>query len=118
VTKSLENYENKTENPSSFFPDFYPRWYVKYNAGLSFCFVVLVVVLLLLLVGESLIKILLYLPILFNFTLLLSLLKILHYCPISPCIQQPCTAALPVSLARQSFPAGLPGSLARQFDQF
>jgi hypothetical protein len=30
-----------------------------------------------------------------------SLLKILHYCPISPCIQQPCPAALHSRLARQ-----------------
>jgi nucleoside permease NupC len=76
--------------------------------GSKFCFVVVVVVLVV--VGESLIKILLYLPILFNITMLSSLLKILHYCPISPCIQQPCSAALPGSLARQR----LPGSLARQ----
>jgi hypothetical protein len=60
--------------------------------GSKFCFVL---VLVLLVVGESLIKILLYLQILLNFTMLLSLLKILHYCPISPCIQQPCPAALP-----------------------
>jgi hypothetical protein len=70
--------------------------------GSNFCFVVLVVVLVVLLVvGKSLIKILLYLPILFNFTMLSSLLKILHYCPISPCIQQPCPAALPGMIARQ-----------------
>jgi hypothetical protein len=58
-----------------------------------------------------------------------TLLKILHYCPISPCFQhiaalhaplpgsvarQPCPAALPGSLARQPCPAALPGSLARQ----
>jgi hypothetical protein len=43
-----------------------------------------------------------------------SLLKILHYCPISPSIQQPCPAALPGSLARQPCLAALPGSLARQ----
>jgi hypothetical protein len=51
------------------------------------------------------------------------LLKFLHYCPISPCIQQPCPAALPGSLARQPCPAdlpwqpcsaALPGSLTRQ----
>jgi hypothetical protein len=69
--------------------------------GSKFCFVVV----LLLGVGESLIKILLYLPILFSFTMPFVILKILHYCPISPCIQQPCSAALP-------------NSLARQFDQF
>jgi hypothetical protein len=39
-----------------------------------------------------------------------TLLKFLNYCPISPCIQQPCPAALPGSLAL----AALPGSLARQ----
>jgi hypothetical protein len=43
-----------------------------------------------------------------------TLLKFLHYCPISPCIQQPCPAALPGSLARQPCPAALPGSIARQ----
>jgi hypothetical protein len=46
-----------------------------------------------------------------------SLLKILHYCPISSCIQQPCPAApatLPGRLARQPCLAALPGSLARQ----
>jgi hypothetical protein len=36
-----------------------------------------------------------------SFTLLIlgseSLLKILHYCPISPCIQQPCPAVRPIS---------------------
>jgi hypothetical protein len=42
-----------------------------------------------------------------------SLLKILHFCPISPCIQQPCTAGLPGSLARPPCPAALPGRLAR-----
>jgi hypothetical protein len=69
-----------------------------------------------------------------------TLLKCLHYCPISPCIQRPCPAALPGSLApaallgsslarQQPCPAALPGSLAscsaalpgrlaRQFDQF
>jgi hypothetical protein len=46
--------------------------------------------------------------------MLSSLLKILHYCPISPCIQQPCSAALHGRLARQPCPAALPGSLARQ----
>jgi hypothetical protein len=50
-------------------------------------------------------------------------LKILHYCPISPCFQhiaplhahawQGC-APLPCSFARQPCPAVLPGSLARQ----
>jgi hypothetical protein len=54
--------------------------------GSKFCFVVVLLVLLVVVVGESLIK-------------------ILHYCPISPCIQQPC-------------PAALTGSLDRQFDQF
>jgi hypothetical protein len=47
-----------------------------------------------------------------------TLLKFLHYCPISPCFEQPCLAALPQpcpgSLARQLCPAALPGSLARQ----
>jgi hypothetical protein len=42
--------------------------------------------------------------------LLGTLVRILHYCPIS----QPCPAALPGSLARQPCPAALPGSLARQ----
>jgi hypothetical protein len=74
--------------------------------GSRFCFVVVVVVL-----GAD------------------TLLKILHYCPISPCFQhiaplhaplhgslarQPCPEVLPGSLARQSFPAVLPGSLVRQ----
>jgi hypothetical protein len=81
--------------------NFFTRVGTYVQRGSKFCFVVVLLVV----VGESLIKILLYLPILFNFTMLSSLLKILHYCPISPCIQQPC-------------PAGLPGSLARRFDQF
>jgi hypothetical protein len=93
-----------------------------YNAGLIFALLLLLFLgrivtnkqTIVLVVGESLIKILLYLPILFNFTMLSSLLKILHYCPISPCIQQPCSAALPGSLARQACPAALSGSLARQ----
>jgi hypothetical protein len=63
--------------------------------GSKFCFVVV------LLLGKSLVKILLYLPILFNFTMLSSLIKILHYCPISPCIQQPCPAGLTGSPDRQ-----------------
>jgi hypothetical protein len=65
----------------------------------------------------------------FVVVLAVSLIKILHYCPISPCFQhiaachaplpcnlarQPCPAALPGSLARQPCPAALPGSLARQ----
>jgi hypothetical protein len=48
-------------------------------------------------------------------------LKILHYCPISPCFQhiaaycmQPCPPALPGSLARQPCQEALPASLARQ----
>jgi hypothetical protein len=45
-----------------------------------------------------------------------SLVRILNYCPISPCFQHiaPFHAALPGSLARQPCPAALPGSLARQ----
>jgi hypothetical protein len=64
-----------------------------------------------------------------------TLIKILHYCPSSPCFQQiapfalhaalpgtlpsclalqPSPAALPGSLARQPCPAALPGSLSRQ----
>jgi hypothetical protein len=45
-----------------------------------------------------------------------TLLKILPYCPISPCFQHiaPLHAPLPGSLARQPCPAALPGSLARQ----
>jgi hypothetical protein len=90
--------------------DFYPRWHdVKH--GSPFCFVVVLVVL-----GAD------------------TLIRILHYCTISPCFQhiapkvslhhmhcmQPCPAALarqplpgspcPAALARQP----LPGSLARQ----
>jgi hypothetical protein len=65
---------------------FLPALVRTYNAGLSFA-----LLLFLLFLGSQ------------------SLLKILHYCPISPCIQQPC---------RQPCPAALAGSLARQFDQF
>jgi hypothetical protein len=70
--------------------------------GSKFCFVVLVLVL----VADTLIR-------------------MLHYSPISPCFhhiaplhcslaRQPCPAALPGSFARQPCPAALPGSLARQ----
>jgi hypothetical protein len=47
---------------------------------------------------------------------LLKIVKILHYCPISPCFQHiaPLHAPLSGSLARQPCPAALPGSLARQ----
>jgi hypothetical protein len=43
-----------------------------------------------------------------------TLLRILHYCPISPCFQHiaPLHVPLPCSLARQPCPAALPGSLA------
>jgi hypothetical protein len=43
-----------------------------------------------------------------------TLIRILHYCPISPCFQHfaPLHAALPGSLPRQPCPADLPGSLA------
>jgi hypothetical protein len=54
-----------------------------------------------------------------------TLLKVLHYCPISPCFQHIAPfhaslhdnlepAALPGSLARQPCTAALPGSPARQ----
>jgi hypothetical protein len=45
-----------------------------------------------------------------------TLLKILHYCPISPCFQHiaPLHSALPGSLARQPCPAALPRRLAPQ----
>jgi hypothetical protein len=45
-----------------------------------------------------------------------TLVRILHYCPISPCFQHiaPLHAPLPCSLARQPYLAALPGSLARQ----
>jgi hypothetical protein len=59
-----------------------------------------------------------------------TLVRILHFRPISPCFQllsilchcmhacnlarQPCPATLPGSLAQQPCPAALPGSLARQ----
>jgi hypothetical protein len=74
---------------------FYPRWYVcTTRVYVLFCFVVVVVV------GTD------------------TLIRILHYCPISPCFQhifapllQPCLAALR-ALARQPC-ARLPGSLAR-----
>jgi hypothetical protein len=46
---------------------------------------------------------------------LVTLLRILHYCPISPCFQHiaplHCLAALPDSLARQPCPEALPGSI-------
>jgi hypothetical protein len=70
---------------------FLPALVRTYNAGLSFA-----LLLLLLFLGSQ------------------SLLKILHFCPISPCIQQPCSAALLGSLARQPCTACVPGSLARQ----
>jgi hypothetical protein len=63
--------------------------------GSKFCFVVLVLVLVLLVL-----------------LLVDTLIRILHYCPISPCFQH--IAALPGSLARQPCPAALFGSLARQ----
>jgi hypothetical protein len=81
---------------------------IEEHEGSKFCFVVVVVVVL---------------------VLADTLLRILHYCPISPCFQhitplhaplscslarQPCPAALPGSLVRQPCPAALPGSLARQ----
>jgi hypothetical protein len=78
---------------------FYPHWH-DVQRGSKFCFVVVLVVL-----GEN------------------TLIKILHYCPISPCFQpfsilhhcmQPCPAALPGSLARQPCPVALPGSFAGQ----
>jgi hypothetical protein len=52
----------------------------------------------------------------FVVVLAVSLIKILHYCPISPCFQHiaACHAPLPCNLARQPCPAALPGSLARQ----
>jgi hypothetical protein len=87
---------------------FYPRCIGTFvQRGSMFCFVVLVLVL----------------------VLADTLLRILHFCPISPCFQhitplhaplpcrlarQPCPAALPGSLARQPCPAALPSSLARQ----
>jgi hypothetical protein len=58
-----------------------------------------------------------------------TLVRILHYCPISPCFQhiaplhavwpghlarQPCPAALPGRLARWPCPVAWPGSLAHQ----
>jgi hypothetical protein len=60
-----------------------------YNAGLSFALLFF-----LLLLGSQ------------------TLLKVLHYCPISPCFQHiaPLHASLPDNLE----PAALPGSLARQ----
>jgi hypothetical protein len=79
---------------------FYPRRVGTYlQRGSKFCFVVVV---------------------------LGTLLRMLHYCPISPCFQHfapwhaplHCLAALPGSLARQpcpaALPAVLPGSLAWQ----
>jgi hypothetical protein len=62
--------------------------------GSKFCFVVLVV---LVVVADTLIR-------------------ILHFRPISPCFQHiaPLHATLPGSLARQPCPAALPGSLTRQ----
>jgi hypothetical protein len=45
-----------------------------------------------------------------------TLIRILHYCPISPCFQH--IAPLHAALHRQPCPAALLGSLARQFDQF
>jgi hypothetical protein len=62
--------------------------------GSKFCFVVLVV---LVVVADTLIR-------------------ILHFRPISPCFQHiaPLHAALPGSLARQPCPVALPGSLAWQ----
>jgi hypothetical protein len=42
-----------------------------------------------------------------------TLFRMLHYSPILPCFQ-PCPAAFPGSLARQPSWAALPGSLARQ----
>jgi hypothetical protein len=55
-----------------------------------------------------------------------TLLKILHYCPISisyctiACTfaRQPSTAALPGSLARQLCPAALPGSLSEKLQTY
>jgi hypothetical protein len=45
-----------------------------------------------------------------------TLIKILHYCPISPFFQHiaPLHAPLPSNLPRQSCPAAMPGSHARQ----
>jgi hypothetical protein len=44
-----------------------------------------------------------------------TLIKILNYFPISPCFQHiaplPCSPALPGHLARQPYPAALPGNL-------
>jgi hypothetical protein len=88
----LQQLPNGIIRPASFWVvQFLPALVRTYNAGLSFA-----LLLLLLFLGSQ------------------SLLKILHFCPISPCIQQPCTAGLPGSLARQPCPAALPGSLARQ----
>jgi hypothetical protein len=72
---------------------FYPRWYVRTtrrDAGLGFA-------------------LFLFLFLRTNYSI-----KILHYCPISPCFQHITPYALPGSLARQPCPAALPGSLARQ----
>jgi hypothetical protein len=74
-----------------FLIDFLPALVRTYNAGLSFALLLL----------------------LFFFFFFLgsqSLLKILHYWPISPCIQQPSSAALLSSLARQPSSAALLGS--------
>jgi hypothetical protein len=64
--------------------------------GSKFCFVVVVVLLVVVLAD--------------------TLIRILHYCTISPCFQHfaPLHAALPGSLAREPCPAALPGSLVRQ----
>jgi hypothetical protein len=72
---------------------FYPRWYVcSTRVYVLFCFVVVLVVLVLVLVLAD------------------TLLRIQHYCPISPCFQHiaPLHAPLPCSLARQPCPAVRP----------
>jgi hypothetical protein len=77
--------------------------------GSKFCFVVLVLVVLVVLVAESLL-ICQNTALLSNFTIyaFLKAFSILHHC------MQPCQAALSGSFARQHCPAAMPGSLAQQ----
>jgi hypothetical protein len=91
-------------NEMAFIFTFFTRVCTYVQRGSMFCFVVVVLVLVLVLV------------LLFVLVLADTLLRILHYCPISPCFQHitPLHAPLPGSLARQPCPAALPGSIARQ----
>jgi hypothetical protein len=78
----------ESESMATLESEFFTRVGTYVQRGSKFCFVVVVVLVL----GAD------------------TLLNFLHYCPISPCIQQPC----PGSLAQQPCQTALPGSLARQ----